>query len=76
MSQKDGGEVEMKGEDAMKVEEYKKGSESIVKGIGKRKEREKETEEKILGRRKWIGPILYKLVSSRAPGENPVFISF
>ena len=52
MSQKDGDEVEMKGEDAMKVEEYKKGSESIVKGIGKRKEREKETEEKILGRRK------------------------
>ena len=76
MSQKDGGEVEMKGEDAMKVEEYKKGSESIVKGIGERKEREKETEEKILGWRKWIGPILYKLVSSRAPGEGPVFICF
>ena len=42
----------MKGEDAMKVKVYKKGSESIVWGIGKRKEREKEIEEKKLGRRK------------------------
>ena len=44
MSQKDRGEGEMKGEDAMKIEVYKKGSEDIVNGIEKRKEREKETE--------------------------------
>jgi len=52
VSQKNGGEGEIKGEDAMKVEIYKKGSESIVWGMEKRKERGKETEEKTLGRRK------------------------
>ena len=76
MSQKDGGEGEMKGEDAMKVEIYKKESESIVWGMGKRKERGKETEDKTLGRRKWTAPILYNPVSSGAPGGNPVFICF
>ena len=76
MSHKEGCEVEIDGEDAMKVEVYKKGSESIVWGIGKRKEREKEIEEKKLGRRKWIGPILYNPISSGELGENPVFICF
>ena len=41
MSQKEGGEVEMEGEDAMKVDVYKKGSESIIGGIEKRKDRDK-----------------------------------